>query len=240
MFARHGIPEQVLSDNGPQFAAHSFAQFAEEYGFTHITASPRYPQANGEVERAVKTVKELLKKSSDPYKTLLAYRSTAWESGLSPAELLMGRRIRTTVPTVPANLNPEWSFLDQFKNKDASLKARQKKNFDLRHSAKTLPTLVPGETVWISDQKQEATVMNKSGTPRSYIVETQKRQVLRRNRRHLTPIPATSSREHSGPAPTETPGKGEPSSEPDVAPSSPRRSTRSGRQIRPPERFRDT
>ena len=40
MFARNGMPELVVSDNGPQFSAHTFAKFAEEYGFTHVTTSP--------------------------------------------------------------------------------------------------------------------------------------------------------------------------------------------------------
>ena len=52
LFARHGIPEKVISDNGPQFIAADFANIAEEYGFTHVTTSLKYPQANGEVERA--------------------------------------------------------------------------------------------------------------------------------------------------------------------------------------------
>ena len=95
-----------FSDNGPQFSSNAFAQFAEEYAFTHITTSPRYSQANWEVERAVQTVKHLLKKAQDPYRALLAYRATPLESGLCPAELLMGRKICTQVPTVPAQLIP--------------------------------------------------------------------------------------------------------------------------------------
>ena len=51
-FARHGIPEVVMSDNGPQYAAETFKQFADKYGFIHVTSSPRYPQSNGEAERA--------------------------------------------------------------------------------------------------------------------------------------------------------------------------------------------
>ena len=90
MFARHTILDQLLSNNGPQFSATSFAKFTEEYGFTHITTSPRYPQANGQVERAVQTAKNLLKKAAYPYKALMAYRATPLESGISPAELLMG------------------------------------------------------------------------------------------------------------------------------------------------------
>ena len=81
IFARHGIPEVFHSDNGPQYSADSFNQFAKEYGFTHNPASPRYPQGNGEAERAVKTIKTLLVKGGDPYLALLAYRSTPLENG---------------------------------------------------------------------------------------------------------------------------------------------------------------
>ena len=76
IFARHGIPDEVHSDNGPQYHSDEFAQFAKEWGFQHSTSSLWYPQANGEVERAVKTVKNILKKEQDQTKTLLAYRST--------------------------------------------------------------------------------------------------------------------------------------------------------------------
>ena len=142
MFARNGIPDNGISDNGPQFSSTLFAKFAEAYGFTHILTSPRYPQANGEVERAVQSVKNLLKKTSDPYKALMAYRATPLESGLSPAELPMGRKIRTRIPTSPSNLNPCWPYLEQFRENDASLKDRQKRDFDRRHSAKPSQNLI--------------------------------------------------------------------------------------------------
>ena len=71
IFARHGIPCCIMSDNDPQFSADTFSSFAKEYGFTQYSSSPRYPQANGEIERGVRTVKTSLKKteenSEDPY-----------------------------------------------------------------------------------------------------------------------------------------------------------------------------
>ncbi|CAC5360355.1 unnamed protein product [Mytilus coruscus] len=62
--------DQLITDNGPQFACREFAQFAKEYGFVHTTTSPHYPQANGQAERFVQTVKNLIKKSKDLYKAI--------------------------------------------------------------------------------------------------------------------------------------------------------------------------
>jgi transposase InsO family protein len=73
IFARHGICETLVTDNGPQFSGADFANFAESYWFRHVTSSPKYPQGNAEAERALQTVKGLLKKSGDPYLALLAY-----------------------------------------------------------------------------------------------------------------------------------------------------------------------
>ena len=107
IFAVHGIPDVIMSDNGPQFSSASFLQFAKTYGFIHTTSSPRYPQANGEAERAVRTIKGLLKKNTDPYLSLLMYRSSPLQNGLSPSELLMGRKLKTTLPILPSNLHPK-------------------------------------------------------------------------------------------------------------------------------------
>ena len=93
IFVRHGIPETVISGNGQQYSSAEFAKFAEDWGFTHIISSPKYPQSNGEAECMVQTTRNLLTKSDDPYEALLAYRATPLENGFSPAELCMGRRL---------------------------------------------------------------------------------------------------------------------------------------------------
>ena len=67
IFARYGIPETVVSDNGPQYASEEFSKLGAEYSFSHITSSPHFPQSNGHVERSVQTVKNMLMKSLDPY-----------------------------------------------------------------------------------------------------------------------------------------------------------------------------
>ena len=103
LFSKHGIPETIQSDNGPQFANHQFAEFTKEWNFDHNTSSPRNQRSNGQAEAAVKVVKGLLTRAKysgqDPYLALLAYRSTPINAHLlSPAEMLYQRVIRTTVP----------------------------------------------------------------------------------------------------------------------------------------------
>ena len=67
----------------------------------HITSSPHYPQSNGQVERMVQSIKSILKKSEDPHLAILSYRATPMQwCGLSPSELSMGRKIRTTIPQI--------------------------------------------------------------------------------------------------------------------------------------------
>ena len=90
VFSRHGTPETVVSDNGTQYSGAPFQTIAMEYGFNHVTSSPRYPQANGEAERAVATVKGLWKGGGEKAKALMTYRATPLESSYSPAQLLMG------------------------------------------------------------------------------------------------------------------------------------------------------
>ena len=58
-FGAHGIPAEVVSDNGPHFSSSDFQEFAKEYGFKHVTSSPHNPKANSEVEWAVQTLKTL-------------------------------------------------------------------------------------------------------------------------------------------------------------------------------------
>ena len=54
-FPRHGIPEELVSDNGPELSSYELQDFAREFGFKHITSSPRYLQSNGQAERTVQT-----------------------------------------------------------------------------------------------------------------------------------------------------------------------------------------
>jgi transposase InsO family protein len=61
IFARWGIPEERVTDNGGQFSSKSFRQFSVDCGFHHIFSSPHYPQATEEAKSAVKIAKRILK-----------------------------------------------------------------------------------------------------------------------------------------------------------------------------------
>ncbi|UYV64657.1 K02A2.6-like, partial [Cordylochernes scorpioides] len=183
IFARHGIPLEVRSDNGPQFGS-LFKEFAHEYGFTHVTSSPRYPQSNGFIESFVKIVKERISKSKDPYLALLAYRATPLANGFSPAELSMGRRVRTTIPTPAKQHQPP--NLKNWKNHEAIQRKKQKYYYDRAKGVRELPPLDVNDRVWLTDLKTPGVIISKADTPRSYVVDTPRGSV-RRNRFHLLP-----------------------------------------------------
>ena len=107
-FARYGVPSVVFSDGA--FVCQEFRKFADNYEFEHQTSSPRYPQSNGKSENAVKTAKRLMIKAmeagSDPFLTLLEWRNCPSEQlSQSPAQLIMGRRTRTPLPTAEGLLS---------------------------------------------------------------------------------------------------------------------------------------
>ena len=256
VFARFGIPEIVVSDNGPQFSSKDFLNFSKYYDFTHVTSSPYHPQGNGEAERAVGTVKNLLKKADDPYLALLQYRSTPLQHGASPAELLMSRKLRSRVPTLSSNLTPYQQDTDQFQKIDTQLRTQQKKNFDTRHRAKELPPMKEDQPVWAGPKNSEAVVMKPQSTPmspRSVVIKTDRQGVQRRNRHHLrrrglkTPPAQPAHPQATSTLPdVVTPTEPEPASppiecpEPQQVPSraaADMKTSRSGRPIKIPDRL---
>ena len=80
VFNEFGVPQTVMTDNGPPFSSKEFAAFANQYRFDHITSSPRYPQSNAFIERMVQTVKQSMRKCAaaghDPHLAMLVYRAT--------------------------------------------------------------------------------------------------------------------------------------------------------------------
>lgn len=106
LFATHGIPETLISDNGSGFTSQEFQYFMNQNGIRHSRTSPYHPSSNGLAERAVQTIKQGISKLQGPIQCrldrfLLQYRVTPQTTtGLPPAELLMGRRLRTRLDLI--------------------------------------------------------------------------------------------------------------------------------------------
>jgi transposase InsO family protein len=247
-FARHGIPVTCVSDNGPCYASQQFKAFAESYGFNHITSSPRFPQANGEAESAVRIAKNLLKKANDPHLALLSHRSSPLQHGYSPAQLLMSRQLRSTLPTTTSFLHPQLPDYQALRAADDNIKQHQKVNYDRRHAARTMPSWSMGDNVWITDLHLNATVI-KLLPHRSYLLRTSRGTTVRRNGRLLrVPLPPSGRDFLPSPspdipchvrdaatiaaptAPSAPPQQQQPVPHPPTI-------TRSGRTVKPPDRL---
>ena len=222
MFSRYGVPDQVISDNGPQFASSEFTTFAQQWGFEHVTSSPRYPQSNGKAENAVKTVKMLFTKCQDSgqseYLALLDWRNTPSEGmETSPAQHFFGRRCRTLLPSTESLLSPRYPTqvdvkdIHRQKLKQQAYYNQHSKELQQLHPGEAVQMKRPGETTWSSGE-----CIRLVG-PRSYKVRVGSRVYIR-NRRQLIPIgkpvppnevaemPDQKVTEDDGPTqPTETP-----------------------------------
>ena len=183
IFSEHGIPDEVVSDNMP-FNSANFIGFSQSYGFKSTTSSPTYSQSNGQVERMIGVVKQILRKCEDPYIAMLEYRNTPLKhANYSPSQLLNSRRLRSKLPVSAKLLQPAVVF-----NAKSILQTSQKYMIDqYNQTARNMPPLVEKETVWLRDNNtwQPAIVRQQHEAPRSYIVENEKGSMLRRNRRHL-------------------------------------------------------
>ena len=200
----------IVSDNGPQLASLEMREFSEDYDFVHIPSSRHYPQSNGQAERAVQIAQSILRPKEPLLALMQTDRATPTSStGISPAALLMGRKIRTNLPILQDNLGANWPNEDGIRQADTAAKQRQAYFYNRKNGVKILPPLSPGDSTLmkLDGQKQWTTpafVRSSSSTPRSYIVETAQGERYRRNRCHLQSTPVSESSDQVTPEVTDT------------------------------------
>jgi hypothetical protein len=136
MFATHGLPWTVTSDNGPHLFAATVESFLQEKGIEHRKTTPLWPQENGEIERQNRSLLKRMqiervegqdwRKAVQTY--LIAYRNTPHPTtGMCPAELMFRRKLRTKLPKLRENVRLDEEMRDKDREKKAML-CWQKKN----------------------------------------------------------------------------------------------------------------
>lgn len=113
MFATRGIPDVIVSDNGPAFASEEFHSFLQKNSVRRALVSPYHPASNGQAERFVRETKKALKAfpGGDVELRLIQFLLEqhilpSTSTGQSPAELMMGRRLRTALDRLHSNGTP--------------------------------------------------------------------------------------------------------------------------------------
>lgn len=185
-----------------------------------MTSSPHYVQSNGEAERAVQTAKNIIRKSTNVAEGLLTHRAMPGPEGYSPAELLMGCKLKTNVPTLPGTLEQKWEYQHQFWQNNAVIREREAKNYNRRRKTRDRPPLKPGTVVQIRHGSQQGTIVGVSNASRSYVAQMAKGSV-RHTKAHLQEVPEVAPPNQAG-----TGCSGEAN-----------HTTRSSRAIKPPPRL---
>ena len=206
-FVDLGIPIRVRSDGGPQFDSAEYREFLESWGVNPPgLSSPTYAQSNAVAESAVKAMKALVAKSTvngditcDAFQRgLLEWRNTPKAHGKSPAELLFGCQLRSTVPSLERNLNPPWKAA--IEKKIAELQAKSEEYYNI--GAKDLKELSVGDEVRIQDRVSkrwiERGVVARKGRNRDYFIELPNGRMRWRNRRFIRPVQVPAGGEEDG------------------------------------------
>ncbi|GBN21125.1 Retrovirus-related Pol polyprotein from transposon 17.6 [Araneus ventricosus] len=260
-FARFGIPEEIVADNGPPFDSREFIEFCTNWDIFFNPSSPGFPRSNGQVERCVQTVKSSLVKAAqdknDAHLVLMEYRNTPMDGLPSPAEILMGRRIRTLIPTLPSQFDPHYDCSAV----QERLRFRQQRQhkYDL-HSRPLKPLQENQKVVFhLNNQWCKGKVSRVGPQPRSYIIKAENGREYRRNRLHIKVLKPTQSlnprttAEDLFMAPTSSNRTNNPVAQTHLSVSNSfpvvtqtctpvcntARTTRTGRTIIPPQRFMD-
>lgn len=188
VFSENGIPVKLVSDNNP-FNTSEFLAFANKYGFSVVASSPEYPRGHGLIERHVQTVKKCMYKcdhsGQDFELAMLSLRATPLDSHLpSPAELLNGRKYRTTMPSTNIGVPAQAEVRQRLEVRQT----KAKETFDQHAKAKEDLAVNQPVRIYNKDSRRwdPAIVTGKADTPRSFIVQRGAGGVpLRRNRQHI-------------------------------------------------------
>ena len=166
MFARYGVPMQLVSDNGPQFTSREFADCMKQNGIKHTLVAPYHPRSNGQAERSVQTFKEHFKTEGSSSITqslarfLFSNRTTPSSvTGQTPVELFLKRRPRTRLDPLRPNLSRKISDRQMY---DKAEHDRESKEREFSIGEEVLVQNFRGVPKW-----SEATVVERTG-PVSY------------------------------------------------------------------------
>jgi len=109
IFATHGYPTVLVSDNATIFTSQEFTDFCQNRGIFQKFIAPGHPATNGLAERHVQTLKTSLKNCAEDMnkniktqvqEILFRYRAVPLNCGQSPAELYLHRKIRTQLDAI--------------------------------------------------------------------------------------------------------------------------------------------
>ena len=189
IFAIHGIPEQIISDNGTGFTSQEFEAFMKRHGIVHTRTSPYHPSSNGMAERAVQTFKQGIGKMEGNLENRIArflfnYRITPQcTTGISPAELLMGRRLRCQLDLVHPDTAKK---ILQRQDKQITSNAKLR-SFEV--GDKVFVRNFPGTKKWVP-----GTIVKKTG-PLSYHIKSTDGINFPRHVDHLRPRHSSDPRQ---------------------------------------------
>ena len=244
----------LVTDNGSNFTSREFSLFLEKNGVRHITSAPYQPSTNGQAENTVRGLKNFLrhcpdgdwKLKLDQY--LFQYRVTPHSTtGISPAELMFGRKLRTVYDLAHPRKIVQETVLSRQESQKSNYEGKLTRNLVLtpeepvmvkNYSTVSKDRWVPAEVV-----QQTGPVSYKCKLPGGRVVRRHQDQILRRSLPQNGQVPIEPMQQESGDLSSPMPNVPELVDSPkgDIQAESPAKVTtpvrRSTRVVKPPDRL---
>ena len=186
IFATFGLPEVMVTDNGPTFVSAEFEQFLRKNGIRHKTSAPYHPASNGLAERAVQIVKRGVKKlkldtlQDKICRFLFSYHNTPQSTtGVTPSELLLGRKMRSPLDLLHPDLYQK-------------VECEQERQMDAKNHQSQTRSFSPGDRVYVRNFARGVTsvhwlpgVISHCVGPASYMIKLSDGHKVRRHINHI-------------------------------------------------------
>nr|XP_022920982.1 uncharacterized protein K02A2.6-like [Onthophagus taurus] len=190
IFCQFGLPDVIVSDNGPPFSSAEFSNYLKLNGIRQMFSPPYHPQSNGAAENAVKIIKNAIKKAALQKEDinialcryLFDYRNISQSTTeVSPAVAMFGRNLKSRLDLLIPN-RQNIVERNMTKVEERSYAEERNKVLDMNEEVLVKSYTKPNMPTW------EKGIIKENPSQNIFEVKTNSGNIVRRHSNQIRPL----------------------------------------------------